>query len=278
MPRWKVPSENIVYADRAGNIGEHSVGLAPIRSWTGLLPVPGAGNYQWSGFLPVSKLPHSFNPAAGFTATANQKMIPEHYPYNVGFRMGAAVSLRAHPVCDRRRSPGAPQTDHRRHGGAAELTSSPCLPGNSKLWFARPACGTIPHSRISPLGRESSRESPQRPSMRSGSSGSASLSEVDFLKNTPIVTRIWRPTRPPCFQSRTRISSDRIPGRSRHALADAVRCGTPGTRTGSGARPLTLVVGQAHTRSASATLSTSSPAKPRHSISGRYPDRAMSTR
>jgi penicillin G amidase len=85
MARWKVPSENIVYADRAGNIGEHSVGLAPIRSWTGLLPVPGAGNYQWSGFVPVSKLPHSFNPAAGFMATANHKMIPEHYPYNVGF-------------------------------------------------------------------------------------------------------------------------------------------------------------------------------------------------
>jgi penicillin G amidase len=85
MARWKVPSENIVYADRAGNIGEHSVGLAPVRSWTGVLPVPGAGNYQWSGFLPVSKLPHSFNPPAGYTATANQKMIPEHYPYNVGF-------------------------------------------------------------------------------------------------------------------------------------------------------------------------------------------------
>jgi penicillin G amidase len=85
MARWKVPSENIVYADRAGNIGEHSVGLAPIRSWTGLLPVPGAGNYQWSGFLPVSKLPHSFNPAAGFVATANHKMVPEHYPYNAGF-------------------------------------------------------------------------------------------------------------------------------------------------------------------------------------------------
>ena len=42
MPRWKVPSENIVYADRDGNIGEHSAGLAPIRkNWTGLLPVPG---------------------------------------------------------------------------------------------------------------------------------------------------------------------------------------------------------------------------------------------
>ena len=46
MARWKVPSENIVYADRAGNIGEHSVGLAPMRHWTGLLPVPGAGGYE----------------------------------------------------------------------------------------------------------------------------------------------------------------------------------------------------------------------------------------
>jgi penicillin G amidase len=31
MKRWKVPSENIVYADCAGNIGEHSGGLAPLR-------------------------------------------------------------------------------------------------------------------------------------------------------------------------------------------------------------------------------------------------------
>jgi penicillin amidase len=85
VARWKVPSENIVYADRAGNIGEHSVGLAPIRSWTGLLPMPGTGNYDWAGFLPTSKLPHSFNPAAGFVATANHRMIPEHYPHKVGF-------------------------------------------------------------------------------------------------------------------------------------------------------------------------------------------------
>ncbi len=85
VARWKVPSENIVYADRDGNIGEHSVGLAPIRSWTGLLPMPGTGNYNWSGFLPTSKLPHSFNPAAGFVATANHKMIPEHYAFKVGY-------------------------------------------------------------------------------------------------------------------------------------------------------------------------------------------------
>jgi penicillin amidase len=87
MPRWKVPSENIVYADRDGNIGEHSTGLAPLRkNWTGLLPVPETGGYEWSGFVPNSELPHTYNPASGFVASANHKMIPENYPYAVGFQ------------------------------------------------------------------------------------------------------------------------------------------------------------------------------------------------
>lgn len=87
MARWKVPSENIVYADTRGNIGEHSTGLAPLRkNWTGLLPVPEEGEYEWNGFVPNNELPHSFNPAAGFVATANHKMIPDGYPYAVGFQ------------------------------------------------------------------------------------------------------------------------------------------------------------------------------------------------
>jgi penicillin amidase len=85
VARWKVPSENLVYADNAGNIGEHSAGLAPMRNWTGLLPISGSGNYKWTGFVPTSELPHFFNPQEGYVATANHKMIPEHYPYNVGF-------------------------------------------------------------------------------------------------------------------------------------------------------------------------------------------------
>jgi len=86
MARWKVPSENIVYADTNGNIGENSAGLAPLRTkWTGLLPVPGNGGYEWEGFVPSSELPHAFNPPAGFIATANHKMIPPGYPYRVGF-------------------------------------------------------------------------------------------------------------------------------------------------------------------------------------------------
>src|SRR5438046_9818843 len=40
MKGWKVPSENIVYADRAGNIGVHYIGPATIRRRTGRLPRP----------------------------------------------------------------------------------------------------------------------------------------------------------------------------------------------------------------------------------------------
>ncbi len=91
MSRWKVPSENIVYADRNGNIGEHSTGLAPLRkNWTGLLPVPESGGYEWSGFVPNKDLPHSYNPPSGFVASANHKMIPENYGYAVGFQWASA--------------------------------------------------------------------------------------------------------------------------------------------------------------------------------------------
>jgi penicillin G amidase len=87
MKRWNVPSENIVYADRHGNIGEYSAGLSPLRkNWTGLLPVSGTGGYEWSGFIPTADLPHSYNPAKGFIATANNKMIPENYPYHIGYQ------------------------------------------------------------------------------------------------------------------------------------------------------------------------------------------------
>jgi penicillin G amidase len=108
MPRWKVPSENIVYADRQGNIGEHSTGLAPLRkNWTGLLPVPGDGGFEWSGFVPTPELPHSFNPPAGFIATANQKMIPDHYGYAVGYEWAApARYLRATELVEGAKSAG----------------------------------------------------------------------------------------------------------------------------------------------------------------------------
>lgn len=75
MARWKMPDENMIYADVDGNIGWIASGLMPRRSWSGLLPVPGDGRYEWSGFVPVSELPQLYNPASGYIATANDNIL-----------------------------------------------------------------------------------------------------------------------------------------------------------------------------------------------------------
>jgi penicillin amidase len=60
--------------------------MEPIRkNFTGLMPEPGDGGYEWGGWVPVTDLPHQFNPSRGFVVTANQRMIPEDFPYKVGY-------------------------------------------------------------------------------------------------------------------------------------------------------------------------------------------------
>ncbi len=82
----RTPSENMVWADVEDNIGWQAVGITPLRTnWTGLLPVPGDGRYEWQDYLPIKDLPHTFNPPEGYFATANQDNIPPGYPYYVGF-------------------------------------------------------------------------------------------------------------------------------------------------------------------------------------------------
>src|SRR5581483_7184956 len=77
-----IPGENMVWADRMGNIGWQAVGIAPIRTnWSGLVPVPGDGRYEWADFLPIKEKPHDFNPQRGFIATANNDLIPRNYPH-----------------------------------------------------------------------------------------------------------------------------------------------------------------------------------------------------
>jgi penicillin G amidase len=77
-----MPSENMVWVDRQGNIGWHAAGIQPIRrNWSGVLPVPGDGRYEWDGFLPIASLPSEMNPARGFIATANNFLMPENYQY-----------------------------------------------------------------------------------------------------------------------------------------------------------------------------------------------------
>lgn len=78
-----IPGENMIWADRKGDIGWQAVGIAPIRkNWSGLVPVPGDGRYEWSGYLPISSLPHVHNPSKGFWATANENLVPLNYQFS----------------------------------------------------------------------------------------------------------------------------------------------------------------------------------------------------
>jgi len=83
---WDGPGQNVVYADREGNIAYQSTGLVPIRGrGDGTLPMPGwLDEYQWRGYIPYDQLPRSLNPDKGYVATANQPVVSENYRYLLG--------------------------------------------------------------------------------------------------------------------------------------------------------------------------------------------------
>ncbi len=77
-----IPGENMVWADRDGNIGWQAVGIAPIRrNFSGLVPVPGDGRYEWDGYLPIKAKPSEYNPDRGYIETSNSNYTPPDYPY-----------------------------------------------------------------------------------------------------------------------------------------------------------------------------------------------------
>ena len=70
------------WADVSGTIGYQAVAITPLRhNFSGLVPVPGDGRYEWDGYLPIQALPHVMNPEKGYWATANNYLFPRDYPY-----------------------------------------------------------------------------------------------------------------------------------------------------------------------------------------------------
>jgi len=102
--RWRLPTENLVYADVDGHIGWIAAGLMPIRSWSGLLPVAGDGRYEWQGFLQPDELPQSYDPASGMIVTANNNILPPGYARALNYDW--APPYRAHRIA-RMLGPGA---------------------------------------------------------------------------------------------------------------------------------------------------------------------------
>src|SRR4051812_30014934 len=81
--RFVAPQQNIVFADTSGEIGFIAPGRIPIRkNGNGWLPMPGwTGEYDWTGFIPFAELPQQRNSASGRFVSANNKIVPDTYPY-----------------------------------------------------------------------------------------------------------------------------------------------------------------------------------------------------
>ena len=80
---FAAPSQNMLYADRAGHIGFQVPGVIPIRrQGDGRFPVPGwTSASEWSGYVPFEKLPSALDPASGYFVNANNAVTDPSYPY-----------------------------------------------------------------------------------------------------------------------------------------------------------------------------------------------------
>lgn len=82
---FAVPSQNLVYADREGNIGYQAPGDVPIRKSgrDGRYPAVGWDpRDDWTGrTVPFEQLPSRLNPAEGFVVSANQAVTEPGYPF-----------------------------------------------------------------------------------------------------------------------------------------------------------------------------------------------------
>jgi penicillin G amidase len=77
------PQQNVLYADRAGNIGFIAPGHVPIRGkGDGRWPVPGwTGEFDWQGMIPFAELPRRLDPPDGAFVNANNRIVADDYPY-----------------------------------------------------------------------------------------------------------------------------------------------------------------------------------------------------
>jgi penicillin G amidase len=83
MSAWWGPTLNVIYADDQGHIGYQAVGYVPNRP-TGIKGTPISDTqHEWQGFVPFDQMPSTFDPANGILATANSRVTPENYPFQL---------------------------------------------------------------------------------------------------------------------------------------------------------------------------------------------------
>lgn len=77
-------AQNIIYADKAGNIGLQISAGVPIREGNGIVVYPGdTTQFDWKGIVPFVELPYSLNPESGMLSSANNRTVGNEYPYYI---------------------------------------------------------------------------------------------------------------------------------------------------------------------------------------------------
>ncbi len=82
LATFRVPEQNIVYADRDGTIAYYLAGHVPVRrSGDGSRPEPGwVHGGGWERYLTATELPRVVNPASGYIVTANNRIVGDAFP------------------------------------------------------------------------------------------------------------------------------------------------------------------------------------------------------
>ncbi len=77
---FKVPAQNVIYADTARNIALFTMARVPVRDGNPLLLRPGwKPEFDWQGSVPFEELPVIVNPEKGWVANANNQVIETPY-------------------------------------------------------------------------------------------------------------------------------------------------------------------------------------------------------
>lgn len=86
LSSYIAPSQNFIFADTEGDIGYQMPGWIPLRhpDHSGAYPVPGdTSQFDWQEKVPFDDLPRTLNPPEGFIVSANNRVTPPSYKYNL---------------------------------------------------------------------------------------------------------------------------------------------------------------------------------------------------
>ncbi|MEM9888255.1 MAG: penicillin acylase family protein [Bacteroidota bacterium] len=83
LSQYEVPAQNIIFADKKGDIALRIAGKLPIKKEEqGRFVLDGSKqSNEWEGYIPFHEMPYSLNPKRNFVASANQRTTDKNYPY-----------------------------------------------------------------------------------------------------------------------------------------------------------------------------------------------------